>query len=48
LFEQCSVAGKITNLYGVENELRDPPNIFVCRGPRLPWDQLWEKLKRYS
>jgi len=48
LFEQCAVAGMITNPYGVENDLRDPPNIFVCRNPRLPWDQLWGRLKRYS
>jgi hypothetical protein len=48
LFEHCSVAGTITNPYGVENDLRDPPNIFVCRTPRLPWDELWNKLKRYS
>jgi len=48
LFKQCAVAGMITNPYGVENDLRNPPNIFVCRGPRLPWDQLWEQLKRFS
>ena len=48
LFEQCVVAGTITNQYGVENDLSAPPNIFVCHGPRLPWDQLWEQLKRYS
>ena len=47
-FEDCVVAGTITNPYGVENDLRDPPNIFVCRNPRLPWDQLWGKFKRYS
>jgi len=48
LFEQCALAGTITNPYGVENDLRDPPNIFVCRNPLLPWDELWEQLKRYS
>lgn len=48
LFEQCSLAGTITNEYGVENDLRNPPNIFVCRSPRLPWDALWDRLKRYS
>ncbi|HEU0297646.1 MAG TPA: glycosyltransferase family 39 protein [Anaerolineales bacterium] len=48
LFEQCEVAGMIKNAYGVENDLRDPPNIFVCRGPRLPWSELWPGLKRYS
>ncbi len=48
LFEQCSVAGTVTNQYGVKNDLSDPPNIFVCSDPRLQWDELWEKLKRYS
>jgi 4-amino-4-deoxy-L-arabinose transferase-like glycosyltransferase len=48
LFEQCIVAGTITNPYGVENDLRDPPNIFVCRNPRLPWEELWDELQRYS
>lgn len=48
LFEQCEVAGMITNAYDVENDLRDSPNIFVCRGPRAPWNELWNRLKRYS
>lgn len=47
-FEQCELAGTITNPYGVENDLRDPPNVFVCRGPRWPWPELWNKAKRYS
>jgi len=48
LFEQCEIAGMITNAYGVENDLRDPPNIFICRSPRLPWNELWPRLKRFS
>jgi hypothetical protein len=48
LFEHCTVAGTITNEYGVENDLRNPPNIFVCQNPRLPWNELWDQLKRYS
>jgi hypothetical protein len=47
-FEQCEMAGTITNPYGVENDLRNPPNIFVCHGPRWPWPELWNKAKRYS
>jgi len=47
-FEQCEVAGMITNLYGVENDLRDPPDIFICRSPRLSWPELWNRVKRYS
>jgi len=48
MFEECGVAGRITNSYDVENDLRNPPNIFVCRGPRLPWPELWNSVKRYS
>jgi hypothetical protein len=48
LFMQCDVAGTITNPYNVENDLRNPPNIFVCRGLRVPWPELWNRVKRYS
>ena len=47
-FEQCQVAGMITNQYGVENDLRQPPGIFVCRGLRWPWPEFWDKVKHYS
>ncbi|HSL43579.1 MAG TPA: glycosyltransferase family 39 protein [Anaerolineales bacterium] len=47
-FEQCELAGMITNRYGVENDLSDPPDIFVCRDPRWPWPELWKRVKRYS
>jgi hypothetical protein len=48
LFEQCEMAGTITNSYGIENDLRSPSIIFVCREPRWPWPELWNKTKRYS
>lgn len=48
IFEQCEVAGTVTNPYGVENDLRDPPNIFVCRGLRVPLPELWDRVKRFS
>jgi hypothetical protein len=48
MFDECTRAGTITNDYGVENDLRDPPGIYVCRDPRMPWDELWNRLKRYS
>jgi 4-amino-4-deoxy-L-arabinose transferase-like glycosyltransferase len=47
-FEQCELAGMITNPYGIENDLRDPPGIFVCRGLRWPWPEFWDIVKRYS
>ena len=48
VFERCELAGTITNPYGVENDLRDPPNIFVCRGLRVPLPELWDRVKRFS
>jgi hypothetical protein len=44
-FEQCEMAGTITNPYGVENDLRNPPSISSER--RMPCE-LWNKAKRYS
>ena len=48
VFERCELAGTITNPYGVENDLRDPPNIFVCRGLRVPLPELGDRVKRFS
>jgi 4-amino-4-deoxy-L-arabinose transferase-like glycosyltransferase len=49
LFGACEVAGRITNRYGVRNEeTRDHPEIFVCRGPRQPWPTLWPELRRFG
>jgi hypothetical protein len=45
---QCEMAGTITNPYGVANDLRNPPSIFVCRGLRISWPELWSRIKRYS
>lgn len=48
-FATCDLAGRLTNRYGVMNEeSRDHPDIFVCRGPRRPWPELWAELRRFS
>lgn len=48
-FEECELAGHITNRYDVENEeSQDHPDIFVCRGPRQPWLALWKSLKHFG
>jgi hypothetical protein len=46
--EDCEQAGTITNPYGIQNDLTDPPQIYICQGPRLPWPELWDRLKRFS
>ena len=48
VFEQCELAGTITNSYGVENDLSDPPHVFICRGLSIPLPALWDRVKRYS
>lgn len=49
LFETCALAGRVTNRFGVRNEeSRDHPEIFVCRGPRRPWSELWVELRRFG
>jgi 4-amino-4-deoxy-L-arabinose transferase-like glycosyltransferase len=49
LFDACSLAGHVTNRAGVENEeSRDHPDIFVCRGPRKPWPELWKGLRHFG
>jgi 4-amino-4-deoxy-L-arabinose transferase-like glycosyltransferase len=47
-FEQCILAGTVTNSYGIENDLSNPPGIYICRKARLPWPEIWEKIKHYS
>jgi hypothetical protein len=49
LFAQCEFAGPVTNLYAVENEeTRDYPGIFVCRGLRAPWPVLWPTFRWFG
>jgi len=47
-FDDCKLAGRVTNQYNIDNDLVNPPQIYVCRKVRYPWPELWEKLKHYS
>ena len=47
-FEQCTMEGTITNSYGIDNDLANPSAIYVCRKARLPWDEIWQRIKRFS
>jgi hypothetical protein len=43
LFDSCSIAGRIANPYGIQNEeSQDHPYILLCRHLRQPWEQFWE------
>ncbi|MCI0393625.1 MAG: glycosyltransferase family 39 protein [Chloroflexi bacterium] len=48
-FTTCELAGRVTNRYGVENEeTLFHPNIFLCRGPRRPWPDLWPEFRSFG
>lgn len=48
-FESCELAGHVTNRYGVLNEeTREHPDIFVCRGLRQPWPEFWKQFRYYG
>ena len=48
-FESCQVAGEVRNRYHVVNEeTRDHPVIFVCRGLRPSWPEFWKGFRHYG
>jgi hypothetical protein len=49
LFESCTLAGHITNKYNVLNEeTRDHPDIFVCRGMKQSWEEFWKQYRFFG
>ncbi len=43
------LVGHPPNPWQVENEeTRDHPDIFLCRGPRVPWEELWPQLRSFG
>ena len=48
-FSNCAVVAKNTNPFGVENEeSRDHPDIYLCRGLKGTWAEFWKKFRRYG
>ncbi len=48
-FQSCQLAAQNTNAYGVRNEeSRDHPDIFLCRGMRRSWHDFWPHFQRYG
>jgi 4-amino-4-deoxy-L-arabinose transferase-like glycosyltransferase len=48
-FTSCELAAHSWNRYGVANEeTTDNPDIFVCRGPRPNWPDLWKHFQYYG
>ena len=48
-FETCTLAGHVTNQYNVRNEeTRDHPNIYVCRGLKQSWEEFWKQFRYFG
>jgi hypothetical protein len=46
VLQSWDLAGQVTNTYGVENEeTRFHPEVFLCRGMRKPWPEIWSDLQ---
>jgi 4-amino-4-deoxy-L-arabinose transferase-like glycosyltransferase len=49
IFTSCTLAGHTSNRDGVQNEeTRDHPDIFVCRGLRASWPAFWQRFHYYG
>ena len=49
LFQSCVLAGHVSNAFGVKNEeTTSHPDIFVCRGPRQTWQELWKRMQTFG
>jgi hypothetical protein len=48
-FTFVQLAGHVTNPYGVHNEETERhPEIFLCRGLRVPLDQVWPRIRSFG
>jgi hypothetical protein len=48
-FQSCQLAGHNTNSHGVKNEeSREHPDIYLCRGMKRSWSEFWPHFQRYG
>lgn len=48
-FSSCELAGHTPNPYNIRNEeTRDHPDIYVCRGLRQSWPEFWKDFRYYG
>ncbi|HUM04502.1 MAG TPA: glycosyltransferase family 39 protein [Terriglobales bacterium] len=48
-FESCTVAGHLTNPWGVRNNVFvDYSDVYVCRHLRSPWPEFWKHFRYYG
>ena len=47
-FASVELAGRVPNPLHVANEESEHPEIFLCRTPRIPWAQLWPRIRSFG
>ena len=47
-YAEVTLAGRIPNPYQVPNEESECPEIFICRGIRIPWPKLWPQIRGFG
>jgi 4-amino-4-deoxy-L-arabinose transferase-like glycosyltransferase len=48
-FKECGIEGRISNPYNIPNEeYLDHSRIYVCRGLRKPWAEIWQFFQNYG
>jgi hypothetical protein len=48
-FESCTLAGHLTNQWGIRNDVfGDYSDVFVCRHLRSPWPEFWKHFRYYG
>jgi hypothetical protein len=49
LFKECTLAGRVTNAYGIRNEeTTRHPDIWLCKNLRGPWPEFWKRLRHFG
>ena len=45
----CELVAHMPNPYGIENEeTRDHPDLYVCRGLKPSWPEFWDKFRYFG
>jgi hypothetical protein len=48
-FSACTYAGTVTNQYGIRNEESSyHSSLYVCRGTRQPWSEMWPHMQWFQ
>lgn len=48
VFDSITLAGRIPNPQRIANEESEHPDIFICRGLKLPWPEVWKQARSFG